>query len=554
MNILGISRIHNSAVTLLKDGDVEFHIENERLTNIKYDAFPFRAINSITDYVSHIDHLGIAGCGATTPVDCFTEKDTYTAHVVGLQKSFFDNGIESYDFWPIHHQLHAAHAFYNSGFDKAICIIKDGMGSEVFLEEEPFLPNTYGRELSSVYTTSYPANFNCLEKTVMVPFECDVTYKSIFKVQHQVSEGLAFQKTALHFGFNELDAGKVMGMAAYGKDDDNLPPIYVNNKINPELFTMKDNDVRTVFLNTDNYPYLNTTDFQIQANFAKKLQEETQESVKNYILKIIELTGIKKVCLSGGYFLNCVANYYIKKSLPSDVELYVEPVSSDAGTSIGAAKFIWHHQTNDTTQRPLKSLYQGLHHTFDINTELSGFTVKNTDVHEVADLLANKNVIAIYQGRSESGPRALGNRSILYDPRDPNGKDRINQIKNREWFRPFAGTVLEEYSNDWFDMASLDESPFMMYAVDVKTPKEIPAVCHIDNTCRIQTVNQIQNKNYYNLIKEFYNITGVPILFNTSLNLAGDCIAETLKDALNVLSQSNIDYLYLPEHGKLVSC
>jgi len=554
MNILGVSRIHNSSVTLLNNGDIEFHIENERLTNIKYDAFPFRALNSIVNYTNTIDLIGIAGCGATPSVECFTDNDVYTAQVLGLHKTFFDNGVESYDFWPIHHELHSAHAFYNSGFDNAVCIIKDGMGSEVPLNGNSFLPNTYGRELSSVYFAAYPASFECLEKTVMVPFECNVVHDHKYHIQHQVSEGLAFQKTALQFGFNELDAGKVMGMAAYGKDDGNIPSIYINNKINPDLFSMIDNDVRTVFLNVKNYPYLDTDNFQIQANFAKKLQEETQEHVKNYILDIIKQTGTKNVCLAGGYFLNCVANYYIKKSLPKDVNLYIEPVSSDAGTSIGAAKFLWHSKTNDRTKRPLTSLYNGLHQSIEIDNALNNYKVKEVDNNKVANLLADKKVIAMFQGRSESGPRALGNRSILYDPRDVNGTERINQIKNREWFRPFAGTVLEEYANDWFDMAGLKSSPFMMYAVDVLDKDKIPAVCHVDNTCRIQTVNKSQNTNYYNLINEFYNITGVPILFNTSLNLAGDCIAETLDDALNVLKNSNIDYLYLPEFGKIVSC
>ena len=173
---------------------------------------------------------------------------------------------------------------------------------------------------------------------------------------------------------------------------------------------------------------------------------------------------------------------------------------------------------------------------------------------EVAQLLVDGNIVAIAQGRSEAGPRALGNRSILFDPRHPEGKDIVNRVKKREYFRPFAGTVLLEHARDWFDMDRLDESPYMMYAIDVllEKQKEIPAITHVDGTCRVQTLKKDQNQNYYDLISEFHKLTGVPIVFNTSFNLAGDTIAETMDDALRTLRYSEIEYLYLPEIKKLI--
>ena len=148
----------------------------------------------------------------------------------------------------------------------------------------------------------------------------------------------------------------------------------------------------------------------------------------------------------------------------------------------------------------------------------------------------------------------MGNRSLLFDPRVKDGKDIVNTIKKREYFRPFAGTILKEHASDYFDMDRLDESPFMMYAVDVLPHKrdEIPSIVHVDGTCRIQTVTKEQNKNYYNLIDEFYKLTGVPILFNTSFNLAGDTMVETIDDAFYTLRNSQINYMYLPEIGKLI--
>ena len=272
---------------------------------------------------------------------------------------------------------------------------------------------------------------------------------------------------------------------------------------------------------------------------------------------MVRKTGCKNVCLSGGYFLNCVANYYIIDTLPDDITVYVEPISNDAGTSLGAAKLLWHMSSQDKTIRKLDSLYLGPKNDIDINHIISSLNDEsiqyNVTPDQVADIIADKNAVALFQGRSESGPRALGNRSILYDPRDPNGKDIVNQFKKREWFRPFAGTVLHEHCHDWFNMSSLDESPFMMYAVKVLRD-DVPAITHVDKTCRVQTLKKEQNINYYNLIESFHKKTDVPILLNTSLNLGGDCIAEEFDDALYILRNSQINYLYLPEFKILVLC
>jgi len=552
MKVVGINRIHNSAVTYLENVELKFHLENERLSNIKYDSYPFLTLNKLKTYTKDINSLAIAGCNNLKTFEDFTSSDVYSEYVQGLNKSFLDKGFDVRDYGMDHHFLHAAHAFYNSGFDTALCVVKDGMGSEYPITDSNFKSGSYGREISSVFEGSYPDTFYQVEREVYVPFDCDYTSDNV-TYTNTISEGLAFQKTAKHFGFHELDAGKVMGMASYGKSDPNVPPIYVDNKINPTLFNNELSTTKEVTLNIKNYPYLDTDDFQIQANFARALQEATQHKVLNDIIRLVEKTGHNNVCLSGGYFLNCVANYYYKKRLPKNINLYIEPISSDAGTSFGAAKYLHHTSTKDTTKRPLKTLYTGLQYTLTLD-DIQTTTYENTDAKTVANLIADGNIVAMYQGRSEGGPRALGNRSILFDPRNPNGKDIVNTVKNREWFRPFAGTILLEKVNDWFDMAGLDESPYMMYAVDTLKNKidSIPAINHIDNTCRVQTLTQKQNPNFYKLIQEFESITQVPILFNTSFNLAGDCIVETIQDAIDTVQKSKIDYLYVPELGVLI--
>ena len=171
------------------------------------------------------------------------------------------------------------------------------------------------------------------------------------------------------------------------------------------------------------------------------------------------------------------------------------------------------------------------------------------DLETVIDLLVDKEqIVAIFQGESEWGPRALGNRSILFDPRHPQAKQIVNTVKMREDYRPFAGSVMLEHADEYFDMKQLKESPWMSFAIQAreKAYKDIPSLVHADGTCRIQTVTREQNKNYYDLIEAFYNITGVPMVFNTSFNLGGEALVETIEDALTTCQNSQINYLYVP--------
>ncbi len=174
--------------------------------------------------------------------------------------------------------------------------------------------------------------------------------------------------------------------------------------------------------------------------------------------------------------------------------------------------------------------------------------------NDVVDLLVKKNIVCIHQGRTEAGPRALGNRSVLYDPRDSEAQKKVNAAKGRQWWRPFAASVLAEHAHDWFEMLTIKESPFMMYAIPVKEDKKelIPGVIHVDGTCRIQTVTEDQNYHYYHLIKTFYEETGIPMIFNTSLNLAGDVICHTIYDTYDMLHRSPIEYVYQPEESRIV--
>jgi carbamoyltransferase len=302
------------------------------------------------------------------------------------------------------------------------------------------------------------------------------------------------------------------------------------------------------------------TKLQSRRDLAYACQTQTQDQVVRLIRKAVEISGKKKVVISGGYGLNCVANYHYLEALKDGgIEIYVEPISNDAGTAMGAGLMFWHAMTDNTDIQKLDTLYLGPKYEYTQEeiaekVKYAGGELTDATNEQVVELLRSKNIVTIFQGRSENGPRALGNRSVLFDPTFPDGKDFVNTVKRREYFRPFAGSIIHDVVHDWFDLRGMDESPHMMYAVNCKPgiAEKIPSIIHVDGTCRIQTVKREQNPHYYDLIKAFYTATGIPILFNTSFNLGGDPLVETLDDAIDTLIRSDIEYLYLPEYGKLI--
>lgn len=535
MWILGVSRHHNGAVCLLHNGKIVFYLEEDRLSKIKHDGFCQLVFSKILNYTNKLDYVALAGYD---PLDSNFEHLEFNVYFLLLVKlGLISSPEQIIDLTHEHHLCHASCGFYNSGFDRAVCVVIDGAGSLYPLEND-----NVGRETSSIITLEYPNKLQVLFKNIVtssnskqlaltnVPNNCKIIVSSILDI------GKAYQSVSVYQGFDIYDCGKTMGWASYGVPDNTIPETFINGQANMDLFT---HDRSLTIPQTDN--------FQTQANLALNVQQHTQQNALDLIKKAVSISGINNVVLTGGYALNCTANYFIRKNLNADINLYVEPISHDGGTAIGAAKLIHHRVTNSTSVNSLPSLYLGPSYNISLDDAV---TVTENDI---VDLLLDKHIVAVFQGRSEAGPRALGNRSLLFDPRLQNGKDIVNKIKRREIFRPFAASVLEEYAHDWFDLAGMANSPYMMYAVDVIIDKQplIPAVVHVDGTCRIQTVSQKEH-NFYALINEFYKRTGVPMLFNTSFNLAGDPLVETLEDAISTLNRSNIEYLYLPDIQKLV--
>ena len=591
--IAAIARGHNSGVCLLKDGEVVFSIEEERLSRQKYDGGPFASMVKILDYTDKIDYLVVAH---TQPLKetagkiDYSGDDMYTglARKLGLidQKS----NTTSYehpqviDLAFMHHKLHSACAFYRSGFDSAVSVIVDGAGTFVPLSINN--EQVMSWEVESIIDCDYPAEFNTKFKVYgtrePIPGGLTKMPSDMFGENGEMHDAIVSDRAGIvkvyeavtqYCGWSGIEAGKTMGLFPYGKPNDKIPKLFDEESIYPlsNRNVIVPNYPNGAIVNSGIYDFLNEVN-QIETkddltlldsrrDMAYACQTQTQDQVVTLIRNAVELTGKKKVVISGGYGLNCVANYHYLEALKDEgIEVYVEPVSNDAGTAMGAAMMFWYGLEEDSKVVQTQSLYLGPDNNYtekDIidKTTVDGVTITDATNEDIVDLLTKKNIVTLFQGKSENGPRALGNRSVLFDPTFEDGKDYVNDVKHREYFRPFAGSILAEDVHEWFDLRGMEDSPHMMYAVNCQPgiAEKIPSIIHVDGTCRIQTVTEEQNPNYYSLIKAFKEKTGCSIIFNTSFNLGGEPLVETLEDAIWTLKSSDIEYLYLPEFGKLVT-
>jgi len=482
MRILSFFIGHDASATILENGRVSFYLSAERITRKKHCD----RIVHVLEYLHKHGHRKFD----IVLVNLYRLNDRkFEEPLKKLFKEEFQIKRIEFDY-ERHHIYHAYSGFCNSKFKDALCIVLDGHGSAVSRDGKLYT------EIESVYYANKKDIVEVSKRYSVKPGD-----------NQPISVAYKFEKLSKQIGWNWYGAGKVMGLAQYKGYE---------NKLDKEWLKYLDQ--------------------------SSEVQRSTQEEVIALIEKSIQKYDTKNIVLSGGYGLNCVANYEYLKHFP-DYNFYIDPVCFDAGISIGQA---YYHSKNP---KPMQNFYVGLS---EKRYNLDGLNHRRVSYSDVADLLCQGEIVALFQGKSEAGQRALGNRSLLFDPRVDNGRDIVNQIKQRESFRPFAGTVLLEDADEWFDMRGLKECEYMQYAVEVKK-SGIDAVMHVDNTCRVQTITKRQNKHFYNLIKAFKYKTKVPILLNTSFNLGGEPLVETFDDAIRTLNKSNINQLYLPEVGRLIT-
>ena len=563
MYTLGIScYYHDSAAALLKDGKVIAAVEEERFSRTKFDdSFPKQAIDwclkesgispknldSVAFYDKPIlkferlldNYIAVAPKGLYSFLSVIPKwihkrvwvKDEILKHLKGFNGTII---------FPEHHVSHAAHTFFTSPFNESAILTVDGVGE---------------------WTTTAFGSAH------------DTTIELTNDIRWPHSVGLFYSAFTYFLGFKVNEGEyKLMGLSAYGK-----PKYY--DLIMKNLVDVKDDG--SVHLNMKYFSFTydkvmtnqNFSDLfgitprkedsnaeQIHYDIAASAQLVLEEILLRMVKHVHKKTGMKNLCLGGGVALNGVVNYRILKEGPFE-NLHIPPSPGDAGSAVGCAQYLYYcHKKNKrkmehNAEMIQNNVYVGPSHS---NDEIKSFLDMNKIHHKyletdslletTAQLIAEGNVVGWYQGKMEWGPRALGNRSILADPRNAEMKYTLNEkIKHRESFRPFAPCILEEHLSEYFDIDI--PSPYMLFVAPVKKPEKIPAVTHVDGTSRLQTVSKDTNPLYYDLIKEFYKITDVPVLINTSMNVRGEPIVNTVEQAYNMIIKTDMDYLVMGNYN-----
>ncbi len=426
-----------------------------------------------------------------------------------------------------HHLAHACNVFYSSGFEAAAILIVDGRGSE--------------KETQSLFVAK-EGRIEVIESTTVIGI------------------GLLYAAVTQAIGFGLLQEGKTMGLAPYGAE--------VKKQIFhfPRRFSGVTTDYSSVCLE-DSYEmgvrHAPIITFEDKARAAFEVQAEAEAALLHLARHAFERTSAERLCISGGVALNSVANYEVLRA-GIFKDIFINPAASDTGIPLGAALYGYHAilqrpRSYDRISTYLGPSYSGERITRAIdafrqstfNQEASaGFSVVNHDALELAvEMLVQNKIVGCFHGRSEMGPRALGNRSILMSPLLAENKDILNRdVKHREAFRPFAPAVLEERTQEYFEIDR--PSPYMLLVPPVREEKRnrIPAVTHVDGTGRLQTVARMSNPHFYSLIEKFQQKTGVPVLLNTSFNVANEPIVETPEDAIRCFLGTGIDALLIGDY------
>ena len=584
-SILGISAFyHDSAACILKNGEIVAAAQEERFTRKKHDpSYPHNAVEFVLKYAN----LNLSEVNQIV----FFEKpflkferllETYVAYAPKgfisfakamplwikeklFQKNFLFNKLKEHDqnyksdkniFFSDHHLSHAASAFFPSPFNESIVLTADGVGE---------------------WATT----------TVAIGSNNKLEIKKEIHFPHSL--GLLYSAFTYYSGF-KVNSGeyKLMGLAPYGnpiyedkvrqlidlKDDGTfrLDQKYFNYATG---FTMTNEKFNNLFGQKARNPK-NEKLTQFHMDIAASIQKVTEDIMISLSKSIRKEYGIRNLCLAGGVALNCVANGKILKEKIFD-NIWIQPAAGDAGGCIGAALALWYnHQKNKrlvNLNDDMKGSYLGNEFSQEeIEKELksigANFEVLKYEelINMTAEFLSAEKAIGWFQGRMEFGPRALGGRSILADPRSSKIQKDLNlKIKYRESFRPFAPSILREHLSEWFDIKV--DSPYMLMVAEINTNKkiemteeqkklfgidklnvkrsEIPAVTHVDYSARVQTVTKINNNRYYDLIAKFKEKTGCPVILNTSFNVRGEPIVNTPTDAFNCFMGTELDFLVI---------
>jgi carbamoyltransferase len=539
MKIAGVWSGHDCSFCVLDDGKPTIHAEYERYNREKSPAgdsinFMFDRIKKDCDSIVHI-----------ASVHPNKKLKQYSDSYQKAEEIVKKNGGKIHYF--SHHKAHAANAFYSSNLKESIVITIDGGGVEDDNGAETACTIWYGNNNDLKHVHSFkPHQVNLGGVWTRVT-------RYVFKLQNGWPLG--------------GEEGTVMAMAAFGDSKKYYEDFYrmLTVDILPSSVKPHDQPVGATSDKDPKHPYLEPwaviarNSEQDQFDLAAGLQSATETVLRQIIqFAIDKIPNCRNVCISGGVSLNSVAMGKIKSWFKNSIEqIYIPPVPYDGGLSIGAAQILWHEilgnpriDWNKNASPYLGEIWERRH--FDETIEKYPVEIEECDISKLVDLLADANIIAVFNEGSESGRRALGNRSILADPRNPNMRDIINhKVKHRKWFRPFAPSILESAVNDWFN--EYQESPYMQFVLNFKDEKKhlVPAVVHQDGTARLQTVRPEDNKWYHEFLTKWNEKSGVPIILNTSFN-DREPICENVEHSVKCFLGTNIDYLYFPQYSLIL--
>jgi carbamoyltransferase len=564
--ILGINAYdHDVSACLLRDGAIAYGIEKERITRQKHAGGFFQ---EVVDYCLQAEGITLDDVDLVVR-NCYVlpteELEVRLVYQGDMNDRERGQALKSPLFLPksnkvmtvSHHLAHAYSAFAACPFEEGAIMIVDGVGNYSSDIKEPGQltegVNPLARESESYYTFK-GSKLETLKKVWLQPCR-GLLSDEFFNMD---GLGAMYSRVSSYIFADWNKCGEVMGLAPYGRPNSFRP-----------LLTLKDGELQVPEWDADfNEPWLPDGVKKWEASpsmrhwedMAWRVQHDSEEVLLARARWLREATGAKNLCLAGGVALNCVANGRIVRETGFD-NVWIQPAAGDNGIAIGCA--LYGHVAIQKKPRSfvMKSATLGVEYLDDVVRRTGNpLLVKRKTFNgpgqsicrEAAKLLAEGNVFGWFQGRSEFGPRALGNRSILGDPRRPEMKDKLNKrVKFRQAFRPFAPIVPYERANDIF--VGEDESPFMLRAKQVRPEwrDRIPAIVHVDGTARVQTVRREHNERIYDLLMEFDKLTGVPVLVNTSFNIKGEPIVETPQQAMNCFIYTGIDYLAL--HDTLVA-
>lgn len=546
--VLGISASHNGAVCLLKGDEIVVAIQEERLSRRKRHRI-FGAQHSLAlEYC--FDYAGIRPQDLSMIVLCVQGRAKAANQDLTLNPflQVKENNIPT-TIIP-HHLAHAVSAFATSGFADSAVLVIDGIGSpaEDLADDERDViinPTEDGWEIISLYSAS-GTSVTPLEKHVSEGRQWLTTDRT--SMPKFRSLGGIFSAAAVQIFGGDLEAGKVMGLAPYGRSV--FPPTDFFD-IDDGRFVFSDK-IPSLFQHSDRWPK-RETEYQ---DLACSVQNALEVALMYLVGHLRRLCPSNDFCYAGGVALNSVANERIIRESEFK-NVYIMPAAEDSGPAIGAAYYGLWQLTRKNTRRRLLHDAVGRPYTPSAISQAIAETpaveqVGSTNVlGDTVDLMVDGKIVGWFDGRSELGPRALGQRSILCDPRRPDGKEVLNlRVKHREPFRPFAPVIMLEEAAEWFELDGVNpESGFMLRVCPFKEEKKplVPAVVHVDGTGRIQTVTREANGRFYELVRKFYEKTGVPIVLNTSFNVMGMPIIETPQDALLCLLSTGLDYCVLED-------